>query len=415
MKYMNRWVYACIGVIVLLFAGLVYAWTVLQAPIVTAFPDWTKGQLSLTFTISLSCFCIGGLASGLLQQRIKPKFIVWISAVLFLAGFIIAAAADSLIMIYLGYGILAGLASGLAYNAVISSVTCWFPDKQGFISGLLLMGFGISSFIVGKIYTAVTPADGSDAWRMSFVVFGIVLFAVMAIAGFFIKKPESTWKVTSTSKTKAGKRTYEEISSREMLKRTSFWLFIIWSTLLAFSGLAIISQGTPMAKEAIPDITMNNVATVVGLIAIFNGVGRIVSGVLFDKVERFWTMMIGSIVFIIAMLLLLTALTNHSMIFLIAAFIGTGLAYGFVPTSNSAFVNLYYGQENYPTNLSIVNMTLLIASFGSTIAGFVFDITNSYVVIIEIVVGLIVVGTIISCFIRKPVIVEESQSHVVLE
>jgi OFA family oxalate/formate antiporter-like MFS transporter len=404
MNYLNRRVSAGIGVVIMLFAGFVYAWTVLQAPIALMFPDWTKGQLSLTFTITLFCFCIGGIFGGMMQKRLKPRILVWISAVLFLAGFAIAADADSLITLYLGFGVLAGLATGLVYNAVMSSVSCWFPDKQGFISGMLLMGFGISGFITGKVYTVVTPVDGSGIWRTTFLVFGIVIFSVMAITGFFVAKPENSWKAPVSLNAKEPKKTYEEIGANEMLKRLSFWLYIVWATFLSAAGIAIISQGTPMAMEACPGITMNAISTIVGLISIFNGAGRIIFGALFDKIGRFWTLFAGGIVFIVAMALLFAALLNHSMVILAASYIVTGLAYGCIPPANSAFVNLFYGRRNYPANLSVVNMTVLIASFGSTIAGIMFDITQSYTAIIFIVIVLIVLGTIVSCFIRKPIV-----------
>ena len=80
----------------------------------------------------------------------------------------------------------------------------------------------------------------------------------------------------------------------------------------------------------------------------------------------------------------------------------SGLGYGCVTPTNSAFASLYYGMKNYPVNLPVINMNLLIASFGSTIAGAVYDSTGSYVTVIILVIGLLVLGTILSFFIRKP-------------
>ena len=71
MKQLNRWVYAIVGVIVLLFAGLVYAWSVLSTPIGAEFTGWTKAQLSLTFTLVMILFCIGSLLCGLLAGRLS--------------------------------------------------------------------------------------------------------------------------------------------------------------------------------------------------------------------------------------------------------------------------------------------------------------------------------------------------------
>lgn len=402
MKYLNRWVYGAAGTIILLFAGLVYAWTVLQAPIAEAYPSWTKGQLSLTFTITMICFCLSGVLGGVFQKRWPPKYLVWISAVLFLAGFFVAAKSHSLVGLYLGFGVLAGSGSGLAYNGVLSAVSAWFPDRQGFISGVLLMGFGLSSFLVGKVYTEITPSDGSDLWRNSFLSFGVILFFVMVVAGVFVvlppkedNRPESTGGQKSLS-------AYEEIGPGEMLHRPTFWLFMVWVIILSAAGLAVISQGTPMALEACPQLSMNTVATVVGLLSIFNGVGRIVFGSLFDKIGRFGTMLLGGLVFLAAMLLLLLALSTHSLPLLVVAYVVTGLGYGCVTPTNSAFVNRFYGQKNYPINLSVVNMNMLITSSGSTIAGVIFDVTKTYMSVIFVVTVLLVFATVVSCLIQEP-------------
>lgn len=80
MKQLNRWVYAIVGVIVLLFAGLVYAWSVLSTPIAAEFTGWTKAQLSLTFTLVMILFCIGSLLCGLLAGKLSAKNAVRVSA-----------------------------------------------------------------------------------------------------------------------------------------------------------------------------------------------------------------------------------------------------------------------------------------------------------------------------------------------
>lgn len=166
---LNRWVYAFAGVVTLLLAGLVYAWSVLSMPLAAYFTEWTKAQMSLTFTICMMFFCFGCMAGGMTAGKLNVKIHVRLSGALFFAGFFIAGRANSPAVLYLGYGALCGFASGFVYNAVLSTMSGWFPDKQGLISGILLMGFGISSFLVGKIYQAVTPSgEGVEAWRDSF-------------------------------------------------------------------------------------------------------------------------------------------------------------------------------------------------------------------------------------------------------
>lgn len=128
MRSASRWIYVAVGCVVLLFSGLVYAWSVLSGPIAAEFPHWSTAQLSLTFTIVMSFFCLGGLTCGALSARISPRIFLWISALLFLVGFLLTASMRSLPMLYVGFGVVCGLASGFSYNAVLGTVGAWFPD-----------------------------------------------------------------------------------------------------------------------------------------------------------------------------------------------------------------------------------------------------------------------------------------------
>lgn len=188
MKQLNRWVYAIVGVIVLLFAGLVYAWSVLSTPIAAEFTAWSKAQLSLTFTLVMILFCVGSLLCGLLAGKLSAKTSVRIGAVLFLLGFLLASRTQTPLMLYIGFGFLCGLGSGMCYNAVMSTMVRWFPDRPGLISGVLLMGFGGGSFVIGKLYQAWTPAE-IGGWRTSFLVMGVLIFVVLAVCSFFFVAP----------------------------------------------------------------------------------------------------------------------------------------------------------------------------------------------------------------------------------
>lgn len=189
MAKLNRWIYVIAGVIILLFAGLIYAWSVMSKFIAEEFTNWSNMQLTLTFTICMTFFCLGGLIGGIMQKKIPVRINILISAGLFLVGFYIASKSTNLIMLYIGYGVLCGFGSGLSYNGVISTVSKWFLDKQGLVSGILLMGFGIGSFIMGKIFQGFTP-NNVTGWRTSFFVLGIVIFIVLIIGSNFIKSPK---------------------------------------------------------------------------------------------------------------------------------------------------------------------------------------------------------------------------------
>ena len=408
-KVLNRWIYVISGTIALIFSGLVYAWTTLAGPISAHFPEWNEAQISLTFTIVMLGFCAGSFLGSFLLKRMKPMMLMFISAVLFLIGFLLTSFAGSLFILYLGFGAFGGIGSGLSYNAVMTAVLKWFPDKQGLCSGILLMGFGIGAFLIGKVYTAFTPSDGSETWRTSFLIFGIILLVIMAVTGLFTVLPPAEWQAPAPLKAKKRVTCYEDVKSNVMLRRANFWLYFFWTACVSSAGLMIISQGRPIALETMQLTTlsataaqMGSIATIVGLISIFNAVGRLIFGYLYDIIGRFLEMLIGCVVFVIGLLLIVFALNSHSEGLLIVAYIVTGLAYGCVNPTNSSFVRQYYGTENYSMNLSFINMVLLIASFSSTIAGAVYDSSGSYLTVIFICLGLIAAGIILNFLIRTP-------------
>lgn len=408
---LNRWVYAIVGVVALLMAGIVYAWSVMSGPIAVEFVKtevWTNAQLSLTFTLVMAFFCVGCLIAGFLAKKVSPKIYVLISAVLFLIGFFVASltgvgAETSPMMLYLGFGVICGLGAGFAYNAVMSTMSLWFPDKQGLISGILLMGFGLSAFIIGKIYSAVTPDEGGD-WRFTFKMLAIILCVVLVICSFFFVKPGADFNpAAGTAKKKVVRQPASDITPGQMIRKPAFWLYYVWAIVISGAGLALVAQSKYIAAEVGGDaVSVSTIATVAGLISIFNGVGRILFGALFDKVGYKLTMLIDMVVFILASVILILALTTGNFALIVIGFIVGGLAYSGVTPTNSALISDFFGRSNYAMNFSLINTNLIIASFASTISGKLRDATGSYMSTLLMMIVLTVVGFIAFVFIKRP-------------
>jgi OFA family oxalate/formate antiporter-like MFS transporter len=315
----------------------------------------------------------------MLNKKLKTKYYVWTAAVLYIIGFFIASQTQSVGMLYFGFGILAGFASGLAYNAVMSTMSAWFPDKQGLISGILLMGFGLGSFIIGKVYTAWTPAE-IGGWRTSFRVFAILWFIIMIIGGFFFVKPGEDFVPPTAGKKKVVREPASEINTPEMMKKPSFWLYYIWAILVSAAGLALVSQASGIAWQVGPEVF----------------------GALFDKFGYRLTMILDMIIFIITGVILIMALLSGNFALIVIGFVVGGLAYGGVTPTNSAIISDFFGRKNYPMNFSVINTNLIIASFGSTIAGKLFDASGSYMSTCAMMIGLTVVGFVMFLGIRRP-------------
>ena len=149
-----RWLYLVVGVVAMLFAGVLYAWSILKSPLASEF-GWGASSLALNFTLAMSTFCIGGLLGARLSKQFGHRIALLSSGILSALGFILTAAlpGTSVAMLYVTYGVLAGLGIGIAYNVVIGTVSAWFPDKKGLCSGCLMMGFGASALLLGILST----------------------------------------------------------------------------------------------------------------------------------------------------------------------------------------------------------------------------------------------------------------------
>ena len=190
----KRWLYLGMATISTLFLGLIYAWSLFRAPFSEVFKTWTVAQMSMTFTISMIMFCLGGLIGGQLGKKFGVKVRILIAAVLLLVGFFMvstlnpADASGSLMKLYIFYGIFGGGGVGIGYNAVITTITKWFPDKVGLASGIMLMGFGLGGLALGSVVTKFIAGIGIFS---TFKLLAIAIFVVLLVAAIIIKAPEA--------------------------------------------------------------------------------------------------------------------------------------------------------------------------------------------------------------------------------
>ena len=184
-----RWSYLAVGVVAMLFAGVLYAWSILKAPLAAEF-GWGASGLALNFTLAMSLFCIGGLLGARISKGAGHRVALIIAGILSAAGFSLTAMLQgvSVVMLYITYGILAGLGIGMAYNVVIATVSAWFPDKKGLCSGWLMMGFGASALILGNAADALFKSN--LGWRMTYVILGIGICVVLVLAGLLLRRPD---------------------------------------------------------------------------------------------------------------------------------------------------------------------------------------------------------------------------------
>lgn len=365
-KTAHRWLILIISVLAMLFAGIIYAWSILKTPFAKDF-GWGAQQLSLNFTLTMCFFCIGGLLGSFLARKIGVKFTAFFSALLAGSGMALTGLinGNNVTMLYLTYALMAGLGIGIAYNVIISTVTSWFPDKKGLCTGCLMMGFGASSLILGNLANSLFQT--SLERRGTYIVLGISLFVVLSLTGLFLKRPDAKDEFPPPKK-QSGKFTedfaQQDYSTKEMLKRFSFWRAFV---LLAFAtavGNSVISFARDLALSV---GAMEALATtLVGVLAICNGLGRILTGAMFDALGRKKTMLIATILTIVAAGTTLISVLSSSVVICVIGLCLTGLSYGSCPTMVTSFTAAFYGQKHFSSNFSIMNCNLICASFIAT-------------------------------------------------
>lgn len=164
----------------------------------------------------------------------------------------------------------------------------------------------------------------------------------------------------------------------EMIRTKAFQGYFMWLVLLVSAGYMIMGHARGILLEASPVTDAGTLATIVGMISVFNGCGRVLFGFLYDKLSYRKTMLTIDAIFAGAVLLMFMGLKWTSGGLISMGFIGTGLFFAGAAALNSAFIRDFFGAKYYATNFAIANLNVLISSFGSTVAGSIYDALGSY-------------------------------------
>lgn len=409
----KRWLFLGVGVFTMLFSGVLYAWSILKAPFSTDLNLSVK-SLALNFTLTMCFFCLGAFFGSLICKRIGPKITLIIAGLLVGVGFISTGFLNPEFpyLLYVTYALLAGTGIGISYNVVVSTVNSWFPDKKGLCSGCLMMGFGISTLLLGNVVSSLFENE-NVGWSKAYIILGTVVGVVIIIAGIILKKPSADISFPQPKVKKSTKKENFEVrdyTTKEMLKSFTFWRAFVFMILITAVGNTVISFAKDLVLSfdggslGITDVNdfESFATTLVGVLSIFNGIGRILTGALYDALGRKTTMLASNILTIFAAGLTLVAVLTNSLPLCIVGLCLTGLSYGSCPTITSAFTASFYGTKYFPTNYSITNFNLIVASFIATFSSSLLTSTGSYTAPFILLLSLAVVALGLNFTIRKP-------------
>lgn len=398
----KRYLILSVGIITMLFAGIIYAWSILKVPFAEEL-GFTKDDLSLNFTLTMSFFCLGGVLSSQFVRRIGTRLTIALSGLLAGLGFVLTSfiGEGGLLLIYLTYAVVSGFGIGVAYIVIISTVNSWFPDRKGFSSGALMMGFGASSLILGNLADMLFKTN--VGWRSTYVIFGIAIGIVLVVSSFFIYSPDAGTELPAPKK-KNGSRGEDfevrDYKPSEMLRRFTFWRAFLCLVCITAVGNSVISFARDLALSVGAGAAL--ATTLVGVLAVCNGLGRIVTGAVFDSMGRRFTMIAANLLTIAAAAITLLAVSIDSLPLCVIGLCLTGMSYGTSPTVSSAFVVSFYGQKHFATNLGMMNFNLMVASFMATACSALLTATGGYTAPFILLLSLSVVALGLNLSIKKP-------------
>jgi MFS family permease len=306
----NRWLFPPAALAVHMCIGQVYAFSVFNIPLskligITepAPGDWSLTEIVWIFNIAIIFLGLAAALFGKWVERSGPRKTMLVSALCFCSGFAVSALGvnlHNLWLLYLGYGVLGGIGLGIGYISPVSTLLKWFPDRPGMATGMAIMGFGGGAMIGSPLAVALMKhyhTDTSLGIGQTFLVMGAIYFCLMLFGVLTARVPAPNWKPDGWTPTTVSANSMVATASVDAdtaIKTPQFWLLWIILCFNVSAGIGVLSQASPMIQEIFSDarlgagrgITPEVAAGFVGLLSLFNLLGRIFWSSLSDKTGR---------------------------------------------------------------------------------------------------------------------------------
>lgn len=392
----NRWFIALAAIGLHISIGSVYAWSVLTRPIM-ADMGFTLSQTTWTFSLAILMLGLSAGFLGSFAEKIGPKksgllaMLFWVTGLL---GTAYALSIHNLTLLYLFYGIIGGIGLGIGYITPVSTLVKYFPNRPGFATGLAIMGFGFASLIAGPLMQFLVAQFGLVN---NFIILGVIYLVIMGASSLYLKAPQQKHS-TRTTKDKSTMYVHTHgMLANDAMKTWQFgalwWVFFINIT----CGIGLLSLASPMAQEAI-GMTPTAAASLVGIIGIFNGGGRIAWSTISDYLGRAKTYILFFIIEIVAFYLLAqtnSALTFQILILLIITCYGGGFS------CMPAYLADLYGIRQLSTiHGRILTAWGLAGITGPMLVSYFHEAGYGYTTALECFAALFVLNTIIAIVLK---------------
>lgn len=382
--------------------GILYTWSIFKGAIKLSIETggagaftWNLASLNDPYAICTMAFALSMIPAGILQDTKGPRITAFIGGLLVAAGFILVSLTTAYSVWILGFGVLVGTGIGFGYSASTPAALKWFPrSKSGLVTGVVVSGFGLASLYIAPLATILLKSLGIQSVLL---VFGLAFLVVVCGLSLLLRNPEES-SFTGAPQNSATVSSAQDQSPKQMLKSPSFYLLWFLYFVGAGAGLMVIGSVAVMAKKSLGDLAFIAVA----IMAIGNAGGRIIAGILTDKIGRTATLS-GMLLFQALLMFLAIPLVQGSsavLLVLLATFIGFN--YGSNLSIFPSFSKSIWGLKNFGVNYGLLFTAwgfggFVMSRLSQTLAAASGSYTNSF-----LIAGvLLLCGTAMSLLLKR--------------
>jgi len=390
------WRVTMAGLGINLALGVLYAWSIISAAVPEAW-KWDDKQKGLPYALACLVFALTMVPAGRAQDRFGPRWVALAGGLTVGLGMVIASLSTSIWVVSLGFGVLVGAGIGMGYAAATPAAVKWFPPKRtGMIAGLVVAGFGLASVYIAPLAEALIGAfskgagdaiDKGPGVQMTFLILGLAFVVIVGILSQLLSVPPPGWKPAAPAATPgaaaAPAKASVDFAWTAMLRTPQFYVTWLMYAFAAGAGLMIIGKMKPIVQlQADPKAGFIFVA----LLAVGNAGGRVLAGMLSDRIGRKATLLIFY-VFQAVLMFLLPHCRELWLFYFLPVLLGAN--YGANLALFPALTKDYFGIKNFGVNYGWVFTAWGVGGLVlSQIAGAIYDSVKSTNVAVLVAKGI---------------------------
>ncbi|SAL58471.1 major facilitator transporter [Caballeronia udeis] len=394
----NRWLQLGLGLICMMaISSPQYVWTLMTKPLAAKL-GIALPELQVTFSLLIILQTFFSPFQGKLIDRFGPRLLISIGTVMSGLSWVLASQVQSALMLYLTYGVVGGLGTGIVYVGVVGLMVRWFPDRRGFAAGAVAAGYGMGAIVTTFPIASSLAARGVDATMLSF---GIAFAVVGLLASQGLRVPPSHDSVAAS----ATQTAVPNLRPSQALKNPIFWLMFLMMTMMSTSGLMVTSQMATFAADfGVTKVLVLGMAALPLALTIdrfTNGLTRPLFGWVSDRIGRENTMCFAFGLEGIAMALWLITRDNAVLFVLLSGvvFFGWGEIFSLFPSTLTDTFGTRHATENY----GWLYISQGIGSiFGGPLAALMHQHAGSWVPVFGTAITLDIVTAVLAIAVLKP-------------